>query len=301
VKSVMENPYKTLGVAHNASEKDIKKSYRKLAHKYHPDRNSGHKGAEAKFQSINAAYEVIGDKDKRKLYDEFGAPSLQSGFNADQARRYGSMGSGDSFFQNGQGGGGFEDIFSRLFQGGAGQAPRQRARRGRDTQCQLSIDFLTSIKGGSKTLHIGGEIIEVDVPAGIRSGQKIRLAGKGGSGTYGAPDGDLKIEIKVLDHPVFKRDGADIHFDVPVTMLELVIGAPISVDVPDGSIELNIPPLSQNGRKLRVKGLGVPARDGSRGNLYIHLKLVLPETDDARLVELAGDIDKLYKRRPRSE
>ncbi|MBT5705899.1 MAG: DnaJ domain-containing protein [Verrucomicrobia bacterium] len=295
----MDDPYKVLGVSRGADEKNIKKAYRKLAHKYHPDTNSGNKKAESHFKNVNAAYEVVGDKDKRKLYDEFGAASLQNGFNAEQARQYGNMyGGGGHSFQGGTGGG-FDDIFSRLF---AGQNQRQQQpRRGADLESQLRVDFISSIKGDTRTLRVGGETLEINIPAGINSGQKIRLSGKGHSGTYGAPDGDLKIEIHVDPHPSFKREENDIHFDVPVTVLELVEGAPISVDVPDGIIELKIPPKSQNGRKLRVKGLGVPKRDGSRGNLYIHLKLTLPETDDERLLELARELESLYTKHPRGE
>lgn len=298
MQKVMDDPYKVLGVSRDADEKTIKKAYRKLAHKYHPDRNSGNKNSEATFKSVNAAYEVVGDKDKRRLYDEYGAASLQSGFNEAQARQYGNMYGGMGGMG---GGGGFEDIFSRLFSGGGARGHgRPVARRGSDVASHLRIDFVTAVKGGQRTIRIGGETLEIDIPAGVKTGQKIRLSGRGEPGTFGAPNGDLKIEITVTDHALYKRDGDDIHFDVPVTMLELVEGAPISVDVPDGSIELNVPAGSQNGRKLRVKGLGVPKRDGSRGNLYIHLNLVLPESDDPRLLECARDLDKLYKKCPRS-
>lgn len=301
MQKVMDDPYKVLGVSRNADEKAIKKAYRKLAHKYHPDRNSGNKQSEATFKSVNAAYEIVGDKEKRKLYDEFGAASLQSGFDAAQARQYANMYGGMGGGMGGMGGGGFEDIFSRLFSGGGVRGHgRPAPRRGADVASHLRIDFVTAVKGGQRTIRIGGETLEIDIPAGVKTGQKIRLAGRGEAGTMGAPNGDLKIEITVTDHHLYKREGDDIHFDVPVTMLELVAGAPINVDVPDGSIELNVPAGSQNGRKLRVKGLGVPKRDGSRGNLYIHLNLVLPESDDPRLLECARDLDKLYKKSPRT-
>ena len=302
MQNFMDDPYKVLGVPRGADEKQIKKAYRKLAHKYHPDRNAGNKNSEATFKSVNAAYEVLGDKEKRKLYDEFGAASLQSGFNADQARQYGNMFGGMGGMGGGFGGAaGFEDIFSRLFSGGGGRGHgRPTARRGADVASHLKIDFLTAVKGGQRAIRIGGETLEIDIPAGVKTGQKIRLAGRGEPGSFGGPNGDLKIEISVTDHPLYKRKGDDIHFDVPVTMLELVAGAPVNVEVPDGSIELNVPAGSQNGRKLRVKGLGVPKRDGSRGNLYIHLNLVLPESDDPRLLECARELDKLYKKSPRS-
>lgn len=307
----MKDPYTTLGVSRSASEKDIKKAYRKLAGKYHPDRNPDNKQAEQTFKEINAAYDVLGNKDKRKLYDEFGESSTSSNFDADKARRFkdafggfgggGQSAGGNGFFGNFQNaaggfGGGVEDLFSRVFSGGARSAPRQGPQKGADRSSKLSVDFLKALKGGEMTIRTGGETLDVNIPAGVKDGQKIRLRGLGAEGLFGGTRGDLVVTIEVEPHPTFRREGDDIHVDVNVTLRELIEGDKINVFTPEGTLELKVPAGSQNGRKLRLRGLGAPRKGSERGHLYVHLNATLPESSDPKLIELARQMDAFYSK-----
>lgn len=305
MQNTQEELYSVLGISKTASERDIKKVYRKLANKFHPDKNPGNEAAEKRFQKINAAYEVLSDPDKRKLYDEFGAISLQSGFDAEQARRYqqrfgGTGGNpfGDLFSEGGTSQN-LSDVFGMFF-GNQARGGFHRPRQGENLQATATVDFLTALKGGNTTLSVHGQKLEVTLAQGLKSGQKIRLSGKGQASPNGGPAGDLIIELTVAKHPRYRREDQDIHLDLPVTLLELFNGASISVKTPDGSIELDVPPRSQNHRKLRLRGLGVPDSQGQRGNLYIHLIAKMPETDDPKaekqIQELLQSLDKHYKK-----
>jgi DnaJ-class molecular chaperone len=295
---VAKNYYDILGVAKDASEEEIKKSYRRLARRYHPDVNKGDKSAEEKFKEISEAYETLSDKEKRKQYDMFGAYGLSragGGLRPFQggggARNYywssgGPGGQGninyedlsELFRKGGQGGGGARtgggedlgDIFGDIFgvprgtRGTRGR-PREEFRqesKGQDLYYTMEIDFLEAVKGTTTriSLHRGGKLEKVDVkiPAGVNNGSKIRLAGKGEPAPGKGKAGDLYIEIKVGPHRVFWREGDDLFLDVPLTVGETVLGASVRIPTIDGHADLKIPPGTPSGQKFRLKGKGVP-------------------------------------------
>jgi curved DNA-binding protein len=293
--------YKVLGVARGASQDEIRTRYRKLARELHPDVNPGDEAAEARFKEITAAYGVLSDAEKRGLYDEFGDAALQAGFDkekAEQYRRMGGMGGFDfSNFAQGFGGGfgGLDEILGGLFGGrfgGGGFRGGAAPRRGADLQAEVPISFALAIKGGKTPVHINNQQLEVNIPAGVKDGQTLRLAGLGGAGQ---PPGDLRLKLKVGKHPSYRRDGDDLHVDVPLRLSEAVEGAKVTIPTPTGEVTVTVPPNSQSGRSLRLRGLGVRGK----GNLYARLQVVLPEPgeDDgarASLVELAQQADALY-------
>jgi curved DNA-binding protein len=310
--------YETLGVARTASTDEIRKTYRKLARKYHPDVNPNDPKAADRFKDISFAHEVLSDEKKRKLYDEFGQQGLAAGFDPDQARAYkrwsensqrspfsqgfsseidleellaGLYGGGAGGFGGPEGaGGGFGGF------GGFGGGPR-RPRRGFDAEAEVTIDFLDAVRGGKVPLRYDGKTVEVTIPPGAADGMRIRLAGQGGAGGEGAPRGDLYITLRVRPHPFFRREGDDIHVEVPATIPELVLGAKIQVPTPDGPATVTIPAGSNNGRKLRLRGKGALRRGGGRGDLYVTLAAVLPEAKEAsteQLADVAREMAPLY-------
>ena len=264
--------YQILGVAKDAAEADIKKTYRKLARQYHPDSNPGDAKAEAKFKEISEAFSVLSDPEQRKEYDAVRA-----------------MGGGARFTAGGQGAGGFEDVFSSFFGGGSrggfpggfpsgfgggfdfGPTP------GVDLTARTSIDFIDSIKGATIKLSLQGmEPLNVKIPAGVQDGQKIKLRGKGRPSPNGGPSGDLIVTVRVKPHPVFTRDGANIRITVPVTFTEAALGANILVPTLGGEpVKLKIHPGIPNGRVLRIKGRGVDAGN-SRGDLLATIEVAVP-------------------------
>ena len=291
-----QDPYQTLGVTRSASHDEIKRSYRKLAQKLHPDRNEGNATAEQRFKRVNSAYEVLGNKEKRELYDEFGAASLQSGFDARRARNAGAQffGGGSPF--GGPGQGNFQDLLSQMFSGGS---PRPRA--GADREITLSVDLIAAIKGIARTIRCAGETIEISVPAGVRDGQKIRLTGLGEPGHAGGPRGNLVVAINIPPHPSFERREDDVYSDLPVTVREAIMGAELVASTPDGPVEVRIPPGSQTGRQLRLRGLGAPARGGARGDFYLKVAIQVPRGEDPRLLELATELEAFYQGPVRDE
>lgn len=275
--------YETLGVPRSASADEIKKVYRQLAKKHHPDVNKGNKSAEDKFKDISAAYEVLGDPDKRKQYDQFGQWSQQGGFDPrHQARRTWSWTSG----------GGEEgpppdldlgDIFGDLFgmSGRRSEGGRRSERRSerRDLHSSLQIGFEEAVRGAERrlTLNRGGreEKIDVKIPAGVRDGGKIRLASKGEEG------GDLLIEIRVAPHPDFSRDGDDLCVEVPITITEAALGVSVKVPTLEGPVNLKIPAGTCSGQRLRLAGKGVVhLGHKGRGDQYVVVKIVAPKNVD---------------------
>ncbi len=376
--------YKILGVSKDASQEEIKKAYRKLARKWHPDLNPGNQDAEKKFKDVSRAYEALGNEDKRKLYDEFGEEGLQSGFNAEQARDYKEWRSaGQGFSRDGGRGwagagasaGGFgqysayEDIFGDLFGFGGGSGAgadfgREHPSRGRDLEHEMTIDLLSALQGfqtelamekpvscvrcggggqepgstmrpcpacgGSGRLNVaegpmqftracpqcrghgqvgtscsqcggsgqvrGTERIRVNIPKGVREGSRVRVAGKGEPGRGGGPAGDLYLVIHVKPHPLLRREGDDLHMELPLTVQEAMAGASITIPIPGGSVNVKVPPKSQSGQTLRLKGKGAyNAKKKTEGDLLVKLSVKVPRTDDPGALEAAGRLEEEYR------
>lgn len=285
----MQDPYKVLGVGKDASLAEIKKAYRKLAKKHHPDSNPDDKNAQAKFSDATAAYDFLNDKDKRAAYDRgeidaAGNPKF-AGFN--QGAR--------GFAHDGQGfGGGFsgttfdaEDIFAQIF--GAETGGRRQPRgRGADSSFVLTVSLRDAMKGATQRISLDGDRkIDLKIPVGATDGKQIRLKGKGAPGFGGGPAGDALITIRVNDDPVFRRDGRNIRLDLPITLYEAVLGAKIKVPTLDGPVEVTVPANANTGKVLRLKGKGVPAADGQpAGDMLATLKVILPDKAQPELKAL---------------
>jgi curved DNA-binding protein len=292
--------YKILGVDRNASQKDIKQAYRKLARQHHPDVNPGSKTAEARFKEINEAYEVLGDPDKRKKYDQLG----------NQWQTWQSMGGRPQDFDWSQwftpgagpqvqygtvedlqdilgGAGGFSDFFQSIFGGmGPGQRTRTaRPRRGRDVETEVEITLEEAFQGTMRILEKGNRRLEIKIPAGVDNGSRVRVRGEGAPGTDGQA-GDLFLRVKVLPHVVFERRGDDLHRDLSVDLYSAILGTEVRVPTLRGAVLLKIPPETQNGRVFRLSGQGMPkvSKPDQRGDLYVKIQVVLPEhlTDQER-------------------
>jgi curved DNA-binding protein len=309
--------YEILGVPRTASTGDIKKAYRRLAKQYHPDVNPGNKAAEEKFKEVTAASEVLSDETRRKLYDEFGADSLRTGFDekkAEELRRWKRQGApaGGMPFDFGDfrtvnvgdyGAFDFGSIFGDLFGGGAG---RPRARRaavpaaGADAAAEIEVPLRDAVLGAERDLHVDGRRLRVKIPPGVDDGSQIRLAGQGGPGAHGGPPGDLYLHVTVREHPHVRRDGKDLFLDLPVTIPEAVDGAEVRLPTFEGPVSLRIPKGAQSGMRLRLRGKGMPdLRGGRRGDLYAVVQLVLPAESEA-LREAARPLARLYDGDPRA-
>jgi molecular chaperone DnaJ len=383
--------YEILGIPRTASAEDVKKAFRRLAKKFHPDVNPGNKEAEERFKEINAAYEVLSDPKKRSLYDELGADALRIGFDPEKARAYRQWKSAQTTGGGGGGGSfpGFEygeefdlgDIFDNLF-GGFGRAKRgARAaaaapaavapQAGEDLGLEIEVTLREAVKGGERTISFNrpgrcdrcagtgvlpgggrgrtcptcggsgqshmargpfsfsgtcptcngtGKIanacpkcggkgtldeqarITVKIPAGVADGSKIRLAGQGAAGSRGGPPGDLYLTPHQVPHSYVRREGQDLHMALPVTVGEAMRGAEVRCPTFDGEVKLKIPAGSQSGRKLRLRGLGVPSlRGGPRGDLYVELQIVLPESASDATRRAVDELERAYKRDVRGE
>ncbi|MCU1514832.1 MAG: molecular chaperone DnaJ [Microbacteriaceae bacterium] len=293
--------YAVLGVSKDVSEADLKKAYRKLARKFHPDSNQGDAAAEAKFKEISEANSVLSDAEQRKEYDQMrsmgpGRPRFTSGAgNGSQGGGFedvfgGMFGQGNQR-NTGQSGGGFEDIFSGMFGGGGfgsssgGFRGQGGPTKGRDLSATTVLDFVTAIHGDTVKLQPAeGKPMSVKIPAGVSDGQKIRLRGKGEPSSDGGQPGDLTLTVTVRKHPVFERDGLNLRVDVPVTFSEAALGATIEVPTLGGDpVKLKVAPGTPSGRVLRVKGRGVATDKGS-GDLLATVQVAVPShmSDEAR-------------------
>ncbi|PQO27818.1 DnaJ C-terminal domain-containing protein [Blastopirellula marina] len=295
--------YQILGVKRSATQEEIRKAYKKLAQKHHPDLNPDDKNAQAKFKEIQNAYDVIGDPEKRKKYDQFGSNYEQmgadpsggaGGFHQWRTGGGGGPGGGQQFefdlgdiFGGGGGGQGFSDIFG--FGGGGGSRRRHaQPMRGHDIQHDTNISFKQAMEGGEINLNVrrpNGEMdrLTAKIPPGIEDGKKIRLRGQGDPGPGGGPNGDLLIRIHIEPHKYFKRNGKDLEVQVPVTLAEAMLGGSVDVPTPGGTVTMKIPPGSSSGRRLRVRGQGVPSSKGDAGDLYVVLQVALPENPSKEL------------------
>jgi DnaJ-class molecular chaperone len=283
-QALATDPYQVLGVKKDASPDVIQKAYRKLAKKLHPDLNPGNKQAEEQFKNISAAYDLVGDPAKRARFDRgeidaSGAERPRQNFYRDfgeggASHPYASD-SGFADFANG------DDILSEIF----GRQGRGNIRmRGQDVHYRLALDFLDAINGGKKQLTLpDGSVLDVTIPPGTRDGQILRLRGKGRPGLGGGPPGDALIEIEVHPHPVFTRKGDDIHVEFPISLSEAVLGGKVRVPTPTGEVTMTVPKWANTGTVLRLKGKGVPGPNGSRGDEYVTLKVVLPDKPDPEL------------------
>ena len=280
------NPYEVLGVGKDASEDEIRAAYRKLAKRFHPDLNPGNKEAEARFKEIAAANDILSDKDKRARFDR--GEIDESGAERPQYHRWHG-------FAEGPGGEKYQgqpdidiDDLEELF----GQFGRARARggagirlRGADHHFVLTVDFLDAVNGAKKRIELPDRTLDVTVPEGVSDGQILRLKGQGGPGLGGGPAGDALIEIRVAPHPVFRRERDDVHVELPVALGEAVLGGRISVPTPTGPVTMTVPPHSNTGRVLRLRGKGVKRADGTYGDEYVTLKIVLPDAPDEELAK----------------
>jgi molecular chaperone DnaJ len=362
--------YKALGLTRSASADDIKKAYRKLARRHHPDVNPGNKQAEERFKEISHAYDVLSDPDKRKLYDEFGAEGLQAGFDASRARAYSEWANRQRAGTDAgaQGFGRYsnlEDIFGDIF----GGAERAGPQPGLDSEASLEIALMDAIRGASTQIVIdrpevcttcGGsgndpttettcpeckgsghvqmgkgpiafertcprchgsgriatrscsacngrgqiahqERLNVRIPPGVDTGSRIRIAGKGLPGRNGGAPGDLYIVVRVRPHPLLERRGNDLYMDVPITVGEAMLGATITVPTPDGEVRVKVPPGSQSGRTLRIRGRGVLALKGKeRGDLYIRVMIQVPADGTEKIGDAIRTVESAYGKDLRS-
>lgn len=320
--------YEVLGVAHDATPDAIKKAYRSMARKHHPDVNPGDKKSEAKFKQVQRAYDVLSDAEKRVLYDRYGMAAFDGMAAAgpragaqDWAHRQGGPGAESfdfsEFFGPGgpnagagvggeaPGGGIFEEILGRVRGGRAGRrGTGVGPRPGRNLEASLSVPFLTAARGGETTVDLERdgrrESLVVKVPPGVESGAKLRLRGQGEPGEKGAAQGDLTINLTVEPHPFFTSDGRNLTVEVPVTVSEAVLGAKLEVPTIHGLKTMTIPPGSSSGQKLRLRGQGLPAAgEKPDGDLFLVLKVVLPKTvddDSRRLIREFGERNPQHPR-----
>jgi len=308
------DPYAVLGVARDADKDAIRTAYRKLARELHPDVNPGDAVAEERFKQVSEAYSVLSDPDKRSAYDEFGDIALDPNYDAEKAREArAAFGGGFAGGDAGVGGyGGIEDLFANLCQrGGEGRAHgRPFRRRGVDVEAELTLDFVEAALGCEKRVGIqrptadGGlreESVTVRIPPGVSDGGQIRLPGKGGEASGGAPPGDLYARVRVRPHPTFRREGRDIHVDVPITIREAVLGAKVDVPTLTGRATVTIPPGTDGGARLRLRGKGVPKTSrGPAGDLYVNVQIRVPKDladADREQVEKLAALDVADPRR----
>jgi curved DNA-binding protein len=284
----MRDPYSVLGVSRGADQAEIRKAYKKLARQWHPDVNKA-ANAEDRFKEVNAAYDILGDEDKRKNFDRFGEASTRTGFDPNAAQGRGGFGGFDF-----GGGVDVDDLLGSLFGARAGGRPR----RGPDQSLDLTISFLESVTGVKKPMSLRRpdgrvEPLEIPIPAGAKDGGRVRLKGQGLPPRGGGPCGDLVVQLTVKPHPLLHRNGDDLELEVPVTFKEAMLGATITVPTPTGDVKVKVPAGVRSGTRLRVKGRGVQRR-GTPGHLYLVLRPEVPDQTSPELEALADATDALY-------
>lgn len=309
--------YKILGVSKNATQDEIKKAYRKLAVKYHPDKTKGNKQAEEKFKEVGEAYAVLRDPEKRKKYDQLGANWQQyekagyggeaGGFDFSQfgggsrgGRTYHFEGNMDEMF--GGAGGGFSDFFNAFFGGGGGNSSgfseqRQRPRKGQDLQAELEISLYEAYHGTTRILNVNGKKLRANIKPGSYNEQELRLKGRGGRGVAGGADGDIYIKIKIQPDNQYKLDGNNLTLKADIDLYTAVLGGKKELNTLAGKLNVPIPKGSQNGSKLRLKGKGMPifGQPGKHGDLFVQLNVVIPKNLSQEEMNLFRKLKELNK------
>ncbi|KQS41687.1 DnaJ C-terminal domain-containing protein [Pedobacter sp. Leaf194] len=287
--------YKVLEIKKDSSTDDIKKAYRKLARKYHPDLNPNNEEANKKFQQINEANEVLSDPEKRKKYDRYGKDWQHADqFDAQQQRQSQGRGrSGGGF--SGFGGDDFSDFFSSMFGGGGSRSSSRSPFKGQDYSSELSLNLIDAYTTHKQTLTVNGKQVRITIPAGVENGQKIKLTGYGAPGPNNGPAGDLYISFNISEHPKFKRKGNDIHIQEEVDLYTAILGGEKIIETLNGKVKLTIPPGTQPDTTLRLKGKGFPIykKENLFGDLYVKWQVKLPTKLNTQQKELFEQLSKL--------
>jgi curved DNA-binding protein len=283
--------YKLLGVDRSATADEIRKAYRKLARKFHPDVNKSD-DATTKFAEVQEAYDTLSDAEKRKMYDQYGSAGPGTGgFRGDP--RWSQGGPSGGYGQTVD----FSDIFGSAFGGGGGRSPfgggQQQAVNGQDQTHAITVTFMTALKGGSEEIKVGDSSVTLQVPAGIDSGKKLRLKGKGGPGMMGGAAGDLIVTVSVGGHPLYQRNGLDVEMDVDLNIAEASLGVKVTLPLPlGGSIDMSIPAGVSSGSRLRVKGKGCETSSGKTGDLYAVIHIIAPNDVDEETKRLLEELSE---------
>lgn len=296
--------YQELGLGRDADEKEIKRAYRRLARKYHPDVNPGNAKAAERFKRIARAYAVLSHKEKRRLYDRYGEAGLSEGFKegAGPAGNFEGFGGG---FPGGGGGGGspfgadLGDIFGQFFGGGRSRGPQ----RGADVETEVTLTLDDAAHGTRRRITLGnGNRVDVKIPAGVDTGTRIRVTGKGMAGPGDGPMGDLFVRVRMAPHPYYRRDGQDIYLDLPLTLTEATLGTSVRIPTLDGATQLKVPAGVASGARLRLRGKGLPgAKGGERGDQFVVIKIVPPKHLSEAARERLEEVARLAPYDPRRD
>lgn len=291
--------YKVLEIDKSASDADIKKAYRKLARKYHPDVNSNDDSAKQKFQKINEANEVLSDPEKRKKYDQYGKDWQHSEAYEQARQQQQSQGGQRSYQGGGFGGEDFSDFFSSMFGGGGSSfgGGRGTKYKGQDLTAELNIDLKDIFTSQQKTLTINGKNIRLTIPAGVENGQTIRIKGHGGEGANGGPAGDLLLTFSIKNNTSFKRDGNNLYSNQDLDFYTAVLGGEVTINTFDGKVKLKVPAETQSGTKVKLKRKGFPVykSEGQFGDLYVTYHVKVPTHLSGKEKELFEELQKLRK------
>jgi curved DNA-binding protein len=285
--------YKILGISKNATDSDIKKAYRKLARKYHPDLNPNDKEVEKKFKEVNEANEVLSNTENRKKYDDYGehwqnAEAYEQAKQQQEYQKRTQRASGGYSEQD------FSDIFGSMF--GGGSSDQRNARyKGHDINAEMQLDIKDVYKTHKRTLTVNDKNIRITIPAGLENGQIIKIKGHGGKGFNGGPNGDLYIQFSIRNSSVFRRDGDNLHFSIDLNLYKSLLGGEIMVNTFDGKVKLTVKPETQNGTKVKLKGKGFPKykKEGQFGDLFVTYNLKIPTNLSTKEKELYTQLAKL--------